>query len=132
MSYGIDGVVFLFDLLVWKSVAYTRQESVVNIAVSPDENKVVCLGSSAELNVINLQKLKYGLPSKLQLPSNFRLPDKYNEPEERQVISPPIQVGLEYKNVEKEYSLDENDFMLPSSSESSDEDDQLVINDVDK
>jgi hypothetical protein len=66
------------------------------------------------------------------LPSSFRLPDKYNEPEERQVISPPIQVGLEYKNVEKEYSLDGNDFMLSFSSESSDEDDQLVINDVDK
>jgi WD40 repeat protein len=120
MSYGIDGVVFLFDLLVWKSVAYARQESIVNIAVSPDENKVVCLRSSREVSVVNLHGLKCGLPSDFQLPSKFRfrLSDRSHEPRPRQVISPSA-VPAE---IEMEDLCDEDAQLSPYSSESSDED----------
>ena len=75
ISCGIDGVVFLFDLSAWKSVAYTvaMQESIVTMSVSPDEDKVVCLGSSGKVSVVNLHGLKHdGLSSDFQLPEDCK------------------------------------------------------------
>ena len=75
ISCGIDGVVFLFDLLSWKPVAYTvvMQESIVTMSVSPDEDKIVCLGSSGKVSVVNLHGLKHGgLPSDFQLPEDCK------------------------------------------------------------
>ena len=95
ISYGIDGVVLLFDLAEWKSVAYARlQESIRAIAVSPDEDKVVCLRSSGEGGLINLHGLTCGLPSNFQLPTDFRLPDTNRERPVRRGISQPSEIVL--------------------------------------
>ena len=97
ISYGIDGLVFLFDLVKWKSIAYARQESIIRMAVSPDEDKVVCLGSSAEVSIINLHGLRCGLPSNFLLPRNFSLPEKKRKPknEGKLLHHPPVQVEFE-------------------------------------
>ena len=62
MSYGVDGVVLLRDLNDRQTVAYARitqgMESIVRVAVSPEEDKVVCLTSDSRLNVIKLCGLK--------------------------------------------------------------------------
>ena len=62
MSYGVDGVVLLRDLNDRQTVAYARitqgMESIVRAAVSPEEDKVVCLTSDYRLNVIKLCGLK--------------------------------------------------------------------------
>ena len=58
ISYGVDGTVFLWDLIDWKAVAYARitqgRESIVSIAVSPEENKVVCVTSLGRFSIIEL------------------------------------------------------------------------------
>ena len=57
ISYGIDGIVFLFDFVEKKSTAYVRLESISIISMallSHDEDKVVCLESSGKVSVINL------------------------------------------------------------------------------
>ena len=62
ISYGVDGVVFLWDLNDWQAVAYARitlgKESIVTMAVSPEENKVVCSTSAGRLSLITLCGLK--------------------------------------------------------------------------
>ena len=52
ISYGIDGLLFLFDLANWQSIAYLKQESCISMAISPDEKKIVCLESSGQVSVI--------------------------------------------------------------------------------
>jgi hypothetical protein len=89
ISYGIDGVVFLFDLVDWKSVAYVRCENIISLVVSPDEDNVVCLQSSGGVRVINLYGLKCRLSSNFQLPSNFRLQKRNFEPQGMQIAAPP-------------------------------------------
>ena len=116
ISYGIDGLVFLFDLVEWKSIAYARQESIIRMAVSPDEDKVVCLGSSAQVSIINLHGLKYGLPSNFQLPSNLTLPERNQKQQGRQISAPPLQEEFE------EDFFDEDESMTSYCSESSVED----------
>ena len=62
MSYGVDGVVLLRDLKDRQTVAHARitqgMGSIVRAAVSPEEDKVVCLTSDSRLNVIKLCGLK--------------------------------------------------------------------------
>ena len=113
ISYGIDGLLFLFDLFEWKSVSYARQESIIRMAVSPDEDKVVCLGSSAQFSIINLHGLKGDLPSNFQLPSNFSLPERNHKQQGRQITAPPVQVEFE------EDFFDEYDLISSYSSENS-------------
>jgi WD40 repeat protein len=83
ISYGIDGIVFLFDFVEKKSIAYVRLESIISMALSPDEDKVVCLESSGKVSVINLYGLKRGLPLDFKLPSDFRLHAQRNHKEHR-------------------------------------------------
>ena len=46
ISYGMDRLMFLFDLVARQSIAYLRlYESCVSIAISPNEDKIVCLES---------------------------------------------------------------------------------------
>ena len=62
ISYGVDGVVFLWNLNDWQAVTYVRitqgRESIVKVAVSPEEDKVVCLTSAGRFNVVKLCGLK--------------------------------------------------------------------------
>ena len=70
ISHGVDGAVFLWDLCEWKAVAYARitqgRENILNIRVSPEEDKVVCLTSLGQLSMITLCGLKSGT-----IPSEF-------------------------------------------------------------
>ncbi len=72
ISYGVDGIVFLWDLSEFKAIAYAKiaqgRESIVSMTVSPKEDKVVCLTSFFRLNVIKLCGLKCAKLSKLPLP----------------------------------------------------------------
>ena len=69
ISYGVDGMVFLWDLLEAKAVGFTRiaqgQENIVSMAVSPEEERLVCFTSSGRVYVIRLWNLECAMPSKL-------------------------------------------------------------------
>ena len=60
ISYGIDGMIFLWELSESKAVSFARVtlETVVCMAVSPDEDKVVCFTSSNRVCVIKLCNLE--------------------------------------------------------------------------
>jgi WD40 repeat protein len=106
ISYGIDGVVCLFDLVEGKSIAYVRLESIIDMALSPDEDKVVCLESSGKVSVINLYGLKWRLPPDFKLPSNFRLYAQINhERQATQTIAAPFQT----KTAVDEFIIDDDD-----------------------
>ena len=120
ISYGIDDVLFLFDLLLWEPIAYARLECTIAMAISPDEDKIVCLGSSGEVVLINLHGLNCGLPSNFQLPMDFRLPEKNCQPENTQVVLTPDQRKIE--DTEDKYLLHGDDQTSESSYVSRDED----------
>ncbi|XP_068703065.1 uncharacterized protein [Montipora foliosa] len=69
ISYGIDGVVFLWDLEKTKAVGFAKitqnQESIVGMAVSPEEDRAVCFTSCGRICVIKLCDL--GLCPSLKL-----------------------------------------------------------------
>ncbi|XP_067052277.1 uncharacterized protein [Acropora muricata] len=62
ISYGIDGKVFLWDLVQNKAVAYARvvegKESIRGMSVSSTEDEVVCLTSLGRVIMIELHGLK--------------------------------------------------------------------------
>ena len=62
ISYGIDGAVFLWDLVQEKAVAYVRvaegEESITGMSVSSTEDEVVCLTSLGRVIMIELYGLK--------------------------------------------------------------------------
>lgn len=121
ISYGIDGVVFLFDLVEGKSIAYVRLESIISMALSADEDKAVCLESSGKVSVINLYGLKRRLPPDFKLPSDFRLHAQINhEPQGTQIIAAPFQPETAVDDCE--FIIDDDDRMSFCSSRSSDED----------
>ena len=68
ISYGVDGTVFLWDVNGWKAIAYARvaqgRESIVGMAVAPEEDKVVCFTSFGRLSMIKLRELVHEVPSK--------------------------------------------------------------------
>ena len=69
ISCGVDGMVFLWDLIEAKAVGFTRiaqgQENIVSMAVSPEEERVVCFTSSACVYLIRLWNLESALSSNL-------------------------------------------------------------------
>lgn len=68
ISNGVDGTVFLWDLREWKAIAYARvaqgRESIVSLAVSPEEDEVVCFSSFGRLSRIKLCGLVHEMPTK--------------------------------------------------------------------
>jgi WD40 repeat protein len=121
ISYGIDDVVFLFDLVEGKSIAYVRLESIISMALSADEDKAVCLESSGKVSVINMYGLKRRLPPDFKLPSDFRLHAQINhEPQGTQIIAAPFQPETAVDDCE--FIIDDDDRMSFCSSRSSDED----------
>ncbi|XP_044169774.1 uncharacterized protein LOC114948825 isoform X2 [Acropora millepora] len=62
ISYGIDGVVFLWELIQRKAKAYARvterEESITGMSVSNMEDEVVCLTSLGRVMTIKLHGLK--------------------------------------------------------------------------
>ena len=67
ISYGVDGMVFLWDIVESKAAGFARialgLENIVSMAVSPAEDRVVCFLSSDRVCVINLCKLECALSS---------------------------------------------------------------------
>ena len=61
ISYGLDNIVFLFDLSEWETISYVRieyeKEYILSMAVSPNEDNAVCFASSGRLNLIKLSGL---------------------------------------------------------------------------
>ena len=58
ISYGVDGVVFLWDISELKAVAFARitqeKEKIVAMAVSPEEDLAVCFTSSSRVCLVKL------------------------------------------------------------------------------
>ena len=67
ISYGVDGMVFLWDLIETKAIGFARitqgNESIVSMAVSPEEDRAVCFTSSDRICRIKLCKLEGDLSS---------------------------------------------------------------------
>ena len=70
ISYGVDGMVFLWNITESKAIGFMRivhgREKIVSMAVSPEEDRAVCFLSSGRVCVITLGKLECALCSKLQ------------------------------------------------------------------
>ena len=59
ISYGIDGMVFLWDIIEFKAVGFARIPlDTICMAVSPDEEKAVCYSSTDLICVVKLCELK--------------------------------------------------------------------------
>ena len=123
LSYGIDGLVFLFDLVRWKTIAYSRQESIISMAVSPDEDKIICLESSGKVNLIHLNRLERRSPLDFDLSSNLLSAERNDEAQAARVSDASVDMESE----EEDYLFDEEDQMSLYSSESSDSPDELDI-----
>ena len=69
ISYGVDGMVFLWDLIEATAIGFARitqgQENIVSVAVSPEEERAVCFTSSARVCVMRLWNLECALSSQL-------------------------------------------------------------------
>lgn len=75
ITYGVDGLVILWDLSEAKAASFARitqsQENIISMAVSPEEDKAVCFTSCDRLCLIELSRLENALPSKfLVAPAN--------------------------------------------------------------
>ena len=69
ISYGVDGMVFLWDITVSKAIGFARitqrGEKIVSMVVSPEEDRAVCFLSSGRVCEITLGKLECAFSSKL-------------------------------------------------------------------
>ena len=69
ISYGVDGIVFLWNIAESKAIGFARiaqgKEKIVSMAVSPEEDRAVCFLSSGRVCEITLCKLECALSSKL-------------------------------------------------------------------
>ena len=69
ISYGVDGMVFLWNITESKAIGFMRiahgREKIVSMAVSPEEDRAVCFLSSGRVCVITLGKLECALSWKL-------------------------------------------------------------------
>ena len=69
ISYGVDGMVLLWNFTESKAIGFARiaqgEEKIVSMAVSPEEDRAVCFLSSGRVCEITLGKLKCALSSKL-------------------------------------------------------------------
>ena len=69
VSYGVDGMVFLWNIAESKAIGFMRiahgREKIVSMAVSPEEDRAVCFLSSGRVCVIALGKLECALSWKL-------------------------------------------------------------------
>ena len=135
ISYGVDGTVFLWDLSEWKAVSFVKiaqgRESIISMAVSSEEDKLVCATSFGRLKMIKLCGLKEKVLSKLPLSKAIS--------SEKMTEACGVQVGKPTAAIQKLTCSDSNedlnvaelieemDFMLPSDdSEDGDEVDELL------
>ena len=66
ISYGIDGMVFLWDMSGFKAVGFSKaaqgEECILSMAVSREEDVAVCFNSSGRVCLIRLRGLGSALP----------------------------------------------------------------------
>ena len=111
ISYGMNMLMFLFDLVARQSIAYLRlSESCISIAISPNEDKIVCLESPDKISLIDL----HGLESDWIL--NLELPSKANHTRQGAHL---VLVPDQTKTVDEQHLMLQWDDL--SSSESDDE-----------
>ena len=135
ISYGVDGTVFLWDLSEWKAVAFVKiaqgRESIISMAVSSEEDKLVCATSFGQLKIIKLCGLKDKVSSKLPLSKGMDS-EKMTEACGVQVGKPTAAIqnltcSDSNEDLDVAELIEEMDFMLPSDdSEDSDEVDELL------
>ena len=67
ISYAVDGMVFLWDLTESKAIAFTRikqgKEKIASMALSPEEDRLLCFFTTDQVCVIKLCKLESALSS---------------------------------------------------------------------
>ena len=123
ISYGIDGAVFLWDLLERTAISFIRisleRENITCMTVSPKEDKVVGCTSFGRFFEVKLCGLKSEIPS-------FQLqPEKMRREQNVSTLSGAVCSGVEQIAEETDTSklVEEMDFMCPSDrSEDSDGD----------
>ena len=135
ISYGVDGTVFLWDLSEWKAVAFVKiaqgRESIISMAVSSEEDKLVCATSFCRLKMIKLCGLKEKVSSKLPLSKGMGS-EKMTEACCVQVGKPTAAIqnltcSDSTADLDVAELIEEMDFMLSSDdSEDSDEVDELL------
>ena len=113
ISYGVDAVVFLWDISELKAVAFARitkgNEKIVAMAVSPEEDLAVCFTSSGRVCMIKLCGLSAAPSLKpLTSPSKGKM-----ETAESNLLLIPRQIA----------SISAEDDMVESSSSSDSEED---------
>ena len=71
ITYAIDGMVFLWDVTESKAIGFVRiaqgQEKITSMAVSPEEDRVVCFLSSNRVCVMHLYKLESAMCNKFSM-----------------------------------------------------------------
>lgn len=114
ISYGVDGMVFLWDISELKAVAFARitqeKEKIVAMAVSPEEDLAVCFASSGRVSMIQLCGLGAAPPLKpLTLPSKGKL----------ETVESSLQIPRQIASTSTE------DHMATESSSSSDSEEDM-------
>ena len=122
ISYGVDGMVFLWNITESKAIGFMRivhgREKIVSMAVSPEEDRAVCFLSSGRVCVITLGKLECALS--WELPTALT-EDKLDAPETETQLAKqmpstsniPTSSPEDYKSVTSCNSDLEEDFYIP-------------------
>ena len=115
ISYGVDGMVFLWDLIKTKAVGFVRvaqgQEYIVTAAVSPEDSRVVCFTSSGRVCEIKLCKLKDAPSSKLL---TSRIKSKVNSIE---TVRQQLAGGMALTSKNPVQSVEDEAYSSPDSEE---------------
>ena len=122
ISYGVDGMVFLWNITESKAIGFMRiahgREKIVSMAVSPEEDRAVCFLSSGRVCVITLGKLECALSWKLL---TALTEGKLDAPETETQLAKqmpstsniPTSSLEDYKSVTSWNSDSEEDFYIP-------------------
>ena len=119
ISYGVDGVVFLWDLNKRSAVSYARiaqgRESIVIMTVSPEEDMILCFTSFQRFYVIKLCRLKFETPF-LQFKSQGMIKE-HNAATFQGATCSGVEACAE-DPVDISKLMEEINFMLPSDDDS--------------
>ena len=114
ISYGVDGMVFLWDIGELKAVAFARitqgKEKIVAMSVSPEEDLAVCFTSSDRVYLVRLR----GLGAAPSL-NPLRSPSKDKLETAESSLRTPLQIA----------SISTEDGMAAESSSSSDSEEDI-------
>ena len=108
---------FLWDLIDWEAVAHARitlgKESIITIAVSPEENKVVCLTSFGRLSLITLCGLQCENLSDLPLQNKNAIGNANYSVSREQLKEWSVPTSTSHEN----FDISKDDWLLVLSSD---------------